>query len=113
MKFFALGVILSMLAAAALSCSPKTQPMGIKLRKTTQFEVEWLRYLDLPGHKAFAVAGEPDREFATGYSYGLPSSKIAADRALTFCEDRRSDRRIETECKLWSVDDEHTREPGT
>ena len=82
------------------------QPMGIEMRKRSLFESEWRNYRKLEPHKSFAVAGDPDGVFTTGYAFGLPSSETAIEEALKFCGKRRAERRIKDDCVTWAVNDE-------
>ena len=81
-------------------------PIGVPLRTTTQFEVELQRYRELPPHRAFAIAGNPDRVYVSGYSYGQPSPSAARKAALQYCRQRQVDRGIGSPCKLYAVGDD-------
>lgn len=77
--------------------------MGIPLRPRTRFESEWRRYLNLPGEKALAIAGDRQGLYVSGHAYGHPSAAAAITEALERCEQRRSDRRVPSQCQLYAV----------
>ena len=80
--------------------------MGVTLRTQTQFESEFKHYRKMVPRKAMAVAGDVGSRYVIGYSHAYPTSDMAIEDALEFCEQRRVDRRIESECRIYAVDDE-------
>ncbi len=86
-------------------CSPKP-PMGVTLRSRTQFEDEWGRYLKMAPSKALAVAGDVTVTHVVGYAFGAASDQQAVREAMAACEQRRGDRRIEGNCRLYAVNEE-------
>ncbi len=88
-----------------VGCSAKP-PMGVALRRHSQFEQEWSSYLKMAPSKALAVAGDVTVTHVVGYAYGAPSDEHAVREALAACEQRRGDRRIEGACWLYAVNEE-------
>ena len=80
-------------------------PMGIPLREVTRFESEWKNYQRLGPRKALAVAGDLDGVYVSGFAFAYPIQALANDEALESCEERRADRRIEDECRLYAIGD--------
>jgi hypothetical protein len=100
--------VLAVAVAAGLlvgGCAAGVDTIGLKLAKRTRFEVLWDRYGELPGNKAFALAGDPAGINATGLVYGLTSGDAARAKALDYCEEQRVARRIDAPCVLLAVDD--------
>jgi len=87
-------------------------PMGIPLREVTQFESEWNNYRLLKSRKAIAVAGNLNGVYVSGYAYAYPVQALANAEAIENCEERRLDRRIESECRLYAVEGERIEEAG-
>ena len=81
-------------------------PMGIALREMTQFESEWKNYQRLGSLKALAVAGDLHGVYVSGFAFAYPIQALANDEALENCEERRVDRRIEIECRLYAIGDD-------
>jgi hypothetical protein len=90
-------------------CWLPSQPIGIEMRNKTRFESEWQAYLDLPGPKALAVAGDLDGVYASGFAAGASNEQEATDQALRDCDDRRADRRIADPCQTYAIGDRITR----
>ncbi len=86
-------------------CSAKP-PMGVALRSRSQFENEWGAYLKMAPSKALAVAGDVTMTHVVGYAHGAASDENAAREAIAACEERRGDRRIEGNCRLYAVNEE-------
>ncbi len=80
--------------------------MGVALRTRTQFDSELKRYREMAPRKAMAVAGDVGGSYVIGYSHAYPTTDMAIESALEFCEQRRVDRRIESECRIYADDDE-------
>jgi hypothetical protein len=78
-------------------------PMGIPLREVTRFESEWKNYQRLGARKALAVAGDLDGVYVSGFAFAYPIQALANEEALENCEERRADRRIEDECRLYAI----------
>jgi hypothetical protein len=79
------------------------EPMGVPVRHKTRFEAEWQRYEALPEAKAIAVAGDLRGAYVSGIGYGEPTAGAAEARALTRCQERRADRRIEAPCRMHGI----------
>ena len=88
-------------------------PMGIPLRETTQFESEWKNYQRLGPLKALAVTGDLNGVYVSGFAFAYPIQALANDEALENCEERRVDRRIEDECRLYAIGDDQIQETET
>ena len=97
-----IGVIVSLMFTG---CTLGVDTIGLKLAKRTRFDIVWDRYSRLPGSKAFALAGDPAGINATGLVYGMSSGEEAGQKALDYCEEQRTVRRIEDPCALLAVDD--------
>lgn len=87
-------------------CLKSARPMGVQMRTEKQFEVEVRRYQFLPPEKSMAIAGDPSGIYVSGYAYDYPTRDLAIREALEYCEQRREDRRIESECRTYAVSDE-------
>ena len=87
--------------------------MGIPLREMTQFESEWKNFQRLRPRKALAVAGDLDGVYVSGFAYAYPIQALANAEALENCDERRADRRIEQECRLYAVGNEPLAETGS
>ena len=104
---FPAGAVLALFLAATLGgCLRSGTPMGVALRTQTQFDSEFKRYREMALRKAMAVAGDVGGRYVIGYSHAYPTTDMAIEGALEFCEQRRVDRRIESECRIYAVDDE-------
>jgi len=88
-------------------------PMGIPLREVTQFESEWKNFQRLRPLKALAVAGDLDGVYVSGFAYAYPIQALANAEALENCDERRADRRVEQECRLYAIGDEPMAETGS
>jgi hypothetical protein len=88
-------------------------PMGIPLREMTQFESEWKNYQRLGSLKALAVAGDRNGVYVSGFAYAYPIQALANDEALENCEERRADRRIADECRLFAIGGDRIQEAAT
>jgi len=88
-------------------------PMGVPLREMTQFESEWKNYQRLRPLKALAVTGDLNGVYVSGFAFAYPVQSLANDEALENCEERRVDRRIEIECRLYAIGDDRVQEAGT
>jgi hypothetical protein len=71
----------------------------------TQFDSEWKNYQRLGSLKAIAVAGDLNGVYVSGFAFAYPIQVLANDEALENCEERRVDRRIKDECRLYAIDD--------
>ncbi len=104
---FPAGAALALFLAVTLGgCLQSGTPMGVALRTQTQFDSEFKRYREMAPRKAMAVAGDVGGSYVIGYSHAYPTTDMAIEDALEFCEQRRVDRRIESECRIYAVDDE-------
>ena len=96
----ALGVLLFAVGGCMRSGG---SPMGIPLREMSQFDSEWKNYQRLRTLKALAVAGDLNGVYVSGFAFAYPVQALANDEALENCEERRADRRVEQECRLYAV----------
>ncbi|MBW2692496.1 MAG: hypothetical protein JRE57_07660 [Deltaproteobacteria bacterium] len=85
-------------------------PMGIPLREMTQFDSEWKNYQRLGSLKVLAVAGDLNGVYVSGFAFAYPIQELANDEALENCEERRADRRVEDECRLYAIGDDRIQE---
>ena len=102
-------VLLAIFAVTILmqsGCGESTRRIGVRLKKTSQFDNEMKRYHDFAPHKAIAVAGDVQGAYVIGYAVGASSQKEAILEALDECEKRRSERRIEDDCRMHAIDDD-------
>lgn len=99
--------LLALAAVAALwtGCSVSHQPIGLPLRRTIQFAAEWKRYLALDSHKSMAVAGDLRGRYAMGYAFAGASEQMVVESALMHCEQRRTERRIDSGCTTYAIGD--------
>lgn len=98
-------------AAAATLClgaCAAAPTLGIKLPAHTRFESEWRIYEKLPEYKSLAVAGDRDGIYAAGVAYDHRHRESAVEAALRYCEERRSDRRIDAPCETVAIDNTPT-----
>jgi hypothetical protein len=84
--------------------------MGIPLREMSQFDSEWKNYQRLRSLKALAVAGDLNGVYVSGFAFAYPVQALANDEALENCEERRADRRVEQECRLYAIGDDRVDE---
>ena len=87
-------------------CRENTRQIGVRLKKTSQFDNEMKRYHDFAPHKAIAVAGDVQGAYVIGYAVEASSQREAILEALDECEKRKSERRIEDDCGLHAIDDD-------
>jgi len=90
----------------AAGCTRTLEPIGLEIRRTTHFEVDWHRYGKVRTSKAFAFAGDPTGLSVTGMAYGMPSRLEAEARALDYCEEQRVARGLAVPCVIYAVDDD-------
>jgi hypothetical protein len=100
--YVALLVVASLLGG----CASWGRPIGIPLRNKTRFESEWKGYRELPGYKALAVAGDLGATYVSGWTSEYYEQQKATADALKSCEERRRDRRIAGECRVYAIGDE-------
>ena len=105
----ALGVLLFAVGGCMRSGG---SPMGIPLREMSQFDSEWKNYQLLRSLKALAVAGDLNGVYVSGFAFAYPVQALANDEALENCEERRPDRRVEQECRLYAIGDDRVEETG-
>ncbi len=110
-KQLALLVLCPLVAAGCMRSGGS--PMGVPLRRSTQFESQWRSYQRLSGLKALAVAGDLRGVYAAGFAFSYPIQALANDEALETCEQRRADRRIEDPCRLYAIGDERVEDAGS
>lgn len=106
MKRLAWVLVLLVVLALPAGCRSKAKPIGVPLRDRTRFDAEWSRYVQFEPHKALAVAGDIQGQYVTGFSLGKASRDEAVQSAMDACAQRRTDRRLEDECRLYAVEDE-------
>jgi hypothetical protein len=102
-------ILLAIFAATILAqsgCRENTRRIGVRLKKTSQFENEIKRYHDFAPHKAIAVAGDVWGAYAIGYAVEAASQREAVSEALDECDKHRSERRIADDCRLHAIDDD-------
>jgi hypothetical protein len=75
------------------------------MRTRTRFETEWRDYRKHPREKAFAVAGDLNGLYVSGVAFGHSSAESAVTEALQHCEQRRADRRIIADCRIYATGD--------
>jgi hypothetical protein len=63
------------------------------------------RYESLPGPKALASAYDNENRWAVGYSSRSPSVEVAKSVALTYCENGRTKRNVQSPCKVYIAHD--------
>lgn len=69
-----------------------------------ELEAFWSEYLEVPGAKAAAIAGSPQRNrWVIGAAGGQADRKAAIAAALQACAERRIEKRIQQQCVLFSV----------
>lgn len=93
-------LLLLLVAAAGVACESSEQQPHRALVPL------WREYEQLPGHRAMAIAGRPERTWVAGMSANLPTPAEAEKEALAECGRRRLDRRLRVPCLLYAVDDE-------
>ena len=101
-----LVLALCMTLVSITGCHESPRPIGIRMRKVSQFEDELKRYQAFPEPKAIAISGDVQGIYSMGYSSGAPSRADAMREALEDCEERRAIRGIEGACVLYAVNDE-------
>ena len=89
-----------------VGCYLSPRPVGVKLRKRTQFESEWRAYLNLSPFKSLAVAGDLNGVYVSGFAHDSATQELADEEALRHCQQRRRDRRIDEPCRTYAVGDE-------
>lgn len=88
------------------ACSGERGPIGLKLRSSGRFDSEWRHYLEFAPHKSLAFAGDVEGRFVIGYGFAEITADAAESAAISDCELRRRDRKIEDPCRIVAVDDE-------
>jgi len=67
----------------------------------------WRQYVDLPGERAIAVAGDPRRpRWVAALSAGHATAAEAEAGAIRECQRRREVQRMQAACVLYAVGDE-------
>ena len=65
----------------------------------------WHEYLEIPDHRALAIAGDPRRSrWITAASGGHSTQDTAKEDALRECRARRKIRRLQPQCVIYAVD---------
>jgi hypothetical protein len=108
-----LAALVSCLLAVGGCMRSGGSPMGVPLREMTQFESEWKNYQRLGSLKALAVAGDLNGVYVSGFAFAYPIQALANDEALENCEERRADRRVADECRLYAIGDDRVPDTAT
>jgi hypothetical protein len=87
-------------------CASWGRPIGVPLRNKTRFASEWKGYQERSGFKALAVAGDLGGTYVSGWTSEYREQKEATADALKGCEERRRDRRIRDECRIYAIGNE-------
>lgn len=88
------------------ACSRSARTIGISMSAApTRFEREWRAYRKHPPQKALAVAGNLMGLYVSGVAFGDSSDILAREQALSNCEQRRADRRLEAACRMYAIGD--------
>lgn len=87
-------------------CASWGRPIGMPMRSKTRFASEWKDYAAMAGFKALAVAGDVDGLYVSGWTSEYCEQQRATADALRYCEQRRRDRRIAGECRVYAIGDE-------
>ena len=97
-----------LLAAAAgfAGCRSDAHPIGVPLNDRTRWESEWRSYQRFEGEKALAFAGDMQGQFVTGIAMGRATQAEAVKAAMDDCAQRRIDRRLTDECRLYAIGNE-------
>lgn len=106
MKSAAAFIVFVLSASLLGGCASWGRPIGMPLRNKSRFTAEWNRYKEMPGFKALAVAGDLDRTYVSGWTSNCCEQQTAIADALQHCEQRRRDRRIRDECRVYAVGNE-------
>lgn len=104
-------LIFALCLLPVLSCYRSPRPIGVKLRKRTQFESEWKAYLKLSPFKSLAVAGDLNGVYVSGFAHDAATQELADEEALQHCEQRRRDRRIDDPCRTYAVGEDKVAPP--
>lgn len=87
------------------SCNLGPGRIGVRLEKMPRFDWEWGRYLEIPGCKSLAVAGNPEGVYVSGVASESESLEEAIGEALALCDARRADRGVDEVCQIYAVGD--------
>jgi len=100
------AVLVALLSPLLCACTSGNGAMGLELRENGRFDSEWRLYLQLASHKSLAFAGDIEGRYVIGYGFDEVTEEAAKFAAIRDCKMRRSDKRIEDECRTVAVDDE-------
>lgn len=92
------AVAVAALAAALCACAsaPAAEPhAGVSK--------QWGKFLSMPHQRAFALAGDPDGVWVGATVGGYRSPMEAEREALKQCEQRRAQRKLASECRLYAT----------
>lgn len=98
--------LLAIAAAVSSGCRSAAQPIGVPLNERTRWESEWRKYQRFEGQKAIAVAGDMQGQFVTGIATGRATQEEAVKAAMDDCAQRRVDRRLTDECRIYAIGNE-------
>ncbi len=97
---------LLLVAVLMCACSGQRGPTGLQQRAIGRFDSEFHHYLQFAPHKSLALAGDVEGRFVIGYGFDEITVDAAESAAISDCELRRRDKRIEDPCRIVAVDDE-------
>jgi len=98
--------LLLVVAAVFTGCRSPAQPIGVPLRDHTRWEAEWRSYQRFDEQKALAVAGDVQGQFVIGIATGRATQEDAVKAAIEECAQRRADRRLTDECRIYAIGNE-------
>lgn len=94
------GSLAWMLGGSSQGCAARSQRPHDGIRSS------WSDYRELARHRAFAIAGAPDRAWVGARVGGYETSRGAQAAALAECAKQRRDRRFQAPCRIYALDDE-------
>jgi len=98
------GVGVSIAAIALLSScqGPRAE--------SSSFTPIWRDYTRLASHRALATAGRLEgNRWVVGIAAGMPSAAAASEKALDECRKQRRQRRMQSQCVVYAVENERLR----
>ena len=98
--------LLLVAASGIAGCRSPAQPIGVPLRDRTRWDAEWRSYQRFEGQKALAVAGDMQGQFVSGIATGQATQADAVKVAMEECAQRRADRRLTDECRIYAIGNE-------
>ena len=77
---------------------------GERVLPHPSIERMWNDFIEMPGERALAIAGDPNRGYWVGAAAGGEASQAEAEEsALARCRERRRARRMQEPCLLYAV----------